>query len=1479
MFSISKRMVRLLAVITALTFIQLAALPVEASENSNSGRESRQALMDSVEFFSGLGSRVPGYEGNRQAADYIYERFNRIGLGDVVRDAFSVTVPVDRGGFIETAGGSRYPVHAMWPNMVKTSTVPPEGLEGKFLYAGRGEYKDYAGHDLQENIVFLDFNSGNNWLKAAGLGAKAVVFIQPEDTGRKEAEAKFVEVPLDVPRFMIAAGDFDSLAASEEDRILLRGRMDWEEAETWNIFGYIEGSCEELADELVVLSAYYDSMSVAPAVAPGAGAAAGIAALLDISEYLSENPPARTVLILAASGHFTGLHGIDDFVQKRARNIRPFIEMMEDPLDIDLFIGLDLSTGNDEVGLFNQGNFFKLSAGDEFYYQRLFAPFGSKFEGYAEDAALELGLDAERYFINGITPRRGINWNSYLPDNLALDHEIVRTAGNPALSFVTANDFRNLVDTPSDTFEKVGFDNLARQVGFIKPLIETALNDPELLPEHRMDIDDELYTLLGRIVTFDPRKSFVPDEPVEGAVAFIRNLWHKTMSGVRTSFYGLTDDNGEFFYSRGRRRELQLEAYKADGETGRIVMAPDRGVNGDEAYPMEINHNYRYMRHMIVLFDCVATDVYDLVDPRFLTQLDKLHIFGEGDSEPYEYGYSVAKVNYEQHISDVEPYGVIFSRPGARFKVGLASDILGYRLLYLNSPGNRTEREAEGLGYDSADVRRLAYGAYLSASDMLNLNEYRIRELLERYGIRNERLQALHSRAGESLKLAGAARADKQWDDFMKHSLRASAIESRAYPDVRATTDDVIVGVIFYMFLLVPFAYFMERLIFTFADLRKQIVGAGAIFLVIYAIMRFVHPAFMIADAPEVILLGFVILTLSLIVLSLVNSKFQEQMQMMKQKQMKVYQADVGRLGASGTAFALGVSNMKKRKVRTTLTSITLILLTFTVLSFTSISTYMRFSRIPRPNEPSYQGALIRDRVWQPIEKPAFEQIYTEFSGSAVVSPRAWLISRERDKPYHMGIRTDDEAESHAYALGGLGLSHKEYEVSQPQQFLTSGSWFAEGERDVCILPDDLAGLLGITDADAGEKSVRIMGGSYTVKGIFDTGRIRDFVDLDNSSIAPADFTGLPAHLEQEISRAGTADPGRGRLETFTHLDMGNVVILPYETVRELGGNIQSVAVRFHEGEDVRESIEDFVSRLAVTLFAGIEDRVTVYSSMAMTSFAGMGNLFIPILIASFIVLNTMMGSVYERFKEIGIYSSVGLAPVHIGSLFIAESSVFAILGGIAGYLLGQVVVRVLTGFGVLAGLTLNYSSLAAVFSTMLVMVVVLLSTIYPAKKASQMAVPDVTRRWVLPEPKGDLWDFEFPFTISSKETLGLYLFLSEYFRSFEDESVGHFYTQETELSKHDDERGEGFCVFFKSWLAPFDLGVSQEVQMLAVPTEYEIFEIHVKIKRLSGDSNNWVRLNRRFLNLIRKQFLIWRTIDQSVKEEYEARGAKHFKS
>ncbi len=54
------------------------------------------------------------------------------------------------------------------------------------------------------------------------------------------------------------------------------------------------------------------------------------------------------------------------------------------------------------------------------------------------------------------------------------------------------------------------------------------------------------------------------------------------------------------------------------------------------------------------------------------------------------------------------------------------------------------------------------------------------------------------------------------------------------------------------------------------------------------------------------------------------------------------------------------------------------------------------------------------------------------------------------------------------------------------------------------------------------------------------------------------------------------------------------------------------------------------------------------------------------------------------------------------------------------------------------------------------------------------------------------------------------------------------------------------------AWVAPFDLGVSQKVQLRTVPTDMEdVFEIWLHLERVSGDVSSWRRVNRRFLNTL----------------------------
>jgi hypothetical protein len=566
------------------------------------------------------------------------------------------------------------------------------------------------------------------------------------------------------------------------------------------------------------------------------------------------------------------------------------------------------------------------------------------------------------------------------------------------------------------------------------------------------------------------------------------------------------------------------------------------------------------------------------------------------------------------------------------------------------------------------------------------------------------------------------------------------------------------------------------------------------------------------------------------------------------------------------------------------LTFATLVLLTFTVLSFTSIKSALEFHQLHRDVEGPYPGILIRSKFWGPLEDTAYDYARINFKDRGTVTPRSWYIATREDKKSKAVLRY---GEKNSRVQGILGASPEEAQVTQIDTLLRIGRWFQPGES-ACILPDRVAETLGITERDVGKAYIRLFGKRLTVIGLINSEKMRLFVDLDEEQITPADFQVTEDEFITVMSQTETRErQGLERPEVdtvpFEHLDPDDILIVPYALLRDVGSPLQSVAVRFHEEVDVEAEIKSFLSRLSVVLFAGIPTadggiRVAVYSSLGNTSLQGMANLFIPILVAALIVLNTMMGAVYERVREIGIYSVVGLAPSHIGLLFLAESTVFATFGAVVGYALGQIAHLFMLQYGLLAGLTLNYSSLSAVWATVVVIGTVYLSTLYPARMAANMAVPDVTRQWQFPPPVGDHWRFDFPFTVGGAEVPSMYVYLKSVFAAYGEGSIGDFIARDVELSVTTDGPEPSYAIAMRTWLAPYDLGISQQVRLQATPTgEHHIYKIETHIERLSGDVASWQRMNRKFLNVLRKRFLVWRTLAPGIRQEYRERVASEF--
>ncbi|MDE2698707.1 MAG: hypothetical protein OXI23_07555, partial [Gemmatimonadota bacterium] len=216
-----------------------------------------------------------------------------------------------------------FTIHGLWPNLVKTTTLPPGGVRGHLLWGGDGDVSEFNGRNVEGAVVLMEFNSWNNWLNAAMLGAQQIIFVEPDSTFTAQSETKFLQVPNSVERFWIDKKSGEKLkeliAQKDKVNVTLKARMDWEKKETRNILGWIRGTDPVLSEKIVVINTYYDAMSVVPARAPGAEMACGIVGMMKLAEYFSKYPPKHTLLFLASSAHHLGFRGICDFLSRHSR--------------------------------------------------------------------------------------------------------------------------------------------------------------------------------------------------------------------------------------------------------------------------------------------------------------------------------------------------------------------------------------------------------------------------------------------------------------------------------------------------------------------------------------------------------------------------------------------------------------------------------------------------------------------------------------------------------------------------------------------------------------------------------------------------------------------------------------------------------------------------------------------------------------------------------------------------------------------------------------------------------------------------------------------------------------------------------------------------------------------------------------------------------------------------------------------------------
>ena len=1675
---------RLQKVVSTVVPLCLAALLSSSLAFAQSATSDTVArLQKDVTELTKYPSRVPGTPGNMAAARYVESRFKEAGLTNVTAEEYEVTVPVTKNASLNLNGRS-LKVFPLYPNHVATSSTPANGISGPLVYAGAGTPRNFNGQKIDGSIVVLDFDSGMNWITAADLGAKAVIFLESRVSSRGQAERKFASLPLEVPRFYatrevgaaITGGRSANPAtgAVQVGTGVLKSQVSWERVKTRNIIGWVKGTDAKLAQsgkgDTVIVNAYYDSMSITPDLAPGGEAAANCAALLELAQKYSRNRPRYSVMFVANGAHHVALAGMRNFAAKHFLD-----DGKEGTADriarIRAFIGLDLTSRTDTVGIFAKSWFYNQMNTSENILINQFAGFAKKLNDRADSLAKSANTPVDEFYVDGITGRNGRSWRSYLPSLVALDSEVATLAQKPGISFATANDARLLQDTPFDTPERVNLTNIAKQVSTIGSLLGDMANVKDM--PSAAPFSPVFGYVAARAITrgdIKEKVSFVPDTPIPDeklpmqeflspgrrqqmpgatAVAYIldRKTSYKSYAGVRGAFIerasfanGTTKKSAnvgsehrtvidkqptaQFLFlgprvgdpKGGGTLELEVEAYSVNA-AGRIIYAPDMGAERQRFTPKFKTANAQLKwkdeklgeyesNASVMCFETRAVPLFDTLDQRYFTILKEMTVLDAStDSEPVEFGFLPPDAP-PGGMAENEPVAVVFGRRGSRFKLIMAQGMLGKRLVVLNTSPESDPKSGEAteeIFFEGAGVRvplsdedpnPVIHVAYQTAVDLWTINQQRIR-LLKQFGINNQRVDNLHGQVGcvegkrdgeydcppedvarptgGAIGLATAALDAQEYDKFYLQARRAFGMESRAYPDVEATSQDVLKGIVFYLALLIPFSFFTERLLFGFPDVRKQIMGTSVMFLLVFTCIRFVHPAFELAMTPLIILLAFIILALTVVVTAFLSSKFEQEIKRLKQG---VHFEDVGRLSTISAALGLGIANMRRRPMRTALTCVTLILLTFTVLSFTSVTA--NITNFARPygdekNPPAYAGLMVRQPDWSAIQEAAANSMQSEFRQRfGEVARRAWYLSRDQGELLQLRVSSVESPDKFFHAPALMGLTPEEASIGSPlAKTVVAGKWFDDSERlDVCLVPRwilkpqnerqaetaALSGgkapaategtggpLLGFSMDEAIGKKIQVGGQQFEIIGVFDNLKFRQARDLDGEEFTPVDYQSDQNKQAAQSTEDASQKGEEVAVQSYQHSDANALVLLPYDAVLSMGGNTRSLAAGFKNNADPQAELNDLMNRAALGIFGSTPNKdgkleAKLYSSVESTSYEGFAALVVPILIAALIIANTMLGSVFERTREIGIFSSVGLAPVHVAALFIAEAAVYAVLGSIAGYLVAQVIAKIITANNLLQGITLNYSSGSAVVSTIIVMATVLLSTLYPAWAAGRMSQPDIERRWRMSEPLGDMWRFQFPFTVSGQQPLGVGEFLWDFFQSHTDTSVGKFYTDKVYLramtlreavqllnttpdgsllpekaavpvvNKADANTGDAkkgaakapapapsgpvalklediaaspdtevYHIAMRTWLAPFDMGVSQDTDILLIPSQEEgLYELQLKLVRQSGEIAAWQRTNRGFISDLRKQLLVWRMITPQDQREYVLRGRAH---
>ncbi|MEM3957102.1 MAG: FtsX-like permease family protein [Thermoproteota archaeon] len=1481
-------------------------------------------------------NRYTGYPGCEEASKYILNYFNKtIGLKTWIEE-YELPIPFDYGSSIsvQLEGGKTktMPAYALLPNNVQVSYG---NYTGHLVYCGFGTIQDLNNvkADLNGSIVLMEFNSGYNWLNIMRLGAKAVVFIAPENTIRGEADRKNLDVPTKFPRVYVSRDDgayLRNLAASGTNTVVtVKVNMKWVRVKAKNIIAVLNGTDPNEVENTIALMAYYDSASIVPALSPGAEEAIGIASLLELARLLKENPPKRPVWFIAFSGHTQAMAGGRDFiwhskelVESGDGSSKQFVWHYDHigttenkalaPYAIKMAISLDFSSDSDAVAVAGYGRFYGLGGPwyDWYSYDKDLTRFlftGGRYGEYSpSDNIYRLNKDVLPANASRTTYRAFGLWASqldmsqYLPGALTYEAEIFARTGIWGICFTTALSTRLSYNTPFNVFENIRFENVVPQVEFSFSLINAILNDTEWFDFSKVTISggQKAGVFFTHKHKDDAGVGFVVVHGRVGLWNITRNWYEYNWSSIageecdillsiritnRADVYGhewiqFANMSDGTFVSKGMLpslgwaaplAEYEILPYLVNKTTGDIEYAPDMGVYGGYLWP----HGYRFLTFddplidgsgdkivNLSMFKACTVALHDLFDPRTLLTPrmgSYIRILDISDVELTQFSYIMsAPPSFEsgENIILGDPTSgyeaIVFVPPNSKIKIVFMTEQTALGILSNNG---------EGIEVSEKYLNIIPTPLHFSR-DLINLVEARIGGLSEAQltgGGRGAYINELYAQSLKELESAYELKRANKYGDYYLALLKSWYYIQIAYSETKNILMDSSVTAVFFFILIVPFSFLIERLVFSTKG-NKRVLAIILIFAVLMIMLFLIHPGFRVTPFSMVSALGFICSSLIALILIFMSNEIAGILREIRRKLIGVSFIQADTLGSVLVSFSLAVENMRKRKFRTLLVISSLAIITFASASFISISPIQITMRLPV--EPSgtfqvrYQGVLITGTDFFAPINPMVSSVASNLAmEDAIVAPRAIIpVGTGGSYLYNKLGKQILIAGVFGFAPEEKGILCLQDTILQEYNGVSAlRTWFIEEDRNVCYITEDIAKELEVTPGE----TVVFYGVELKVLGVISQQRLSNITDIDGVPIAPFDPL--------------TTRPPRPRV-------YWGIIFIPYRFAMDLGGITYSVAVSCKDASTIPKVAEKIAKYLGLTshyVFA-VENmgsnRSFRYTSERMFDVSNWQFSLIPMVICALVLLSTMTGAVYERMREIYIYSVIGLNPMNVVGMFLGECVAYALISAPLGYIFSSIL-------GNFSNIFANYASSSVIIVILSSILIILSSSIYPLRKVSKFVTPSLERVWRPPtKPKGNTWDIPLPIAMETEEeAVGMVAFITEYLKSYGSEATSFM----VEKLTHEKNVEEGKNVYLSRAiirLRPYETGLTEEMVFKASRVKNR-YVVTLTANLISGPRVLWVGSHLRVVDTVRKTMLVWKSLTSDERNKFLKLGREMF--